>query len=271
MTDFSKPCLMGILNVTPDSFSDGGRYLDPETAVQHASEMIEQGARIIDIGGESTRPGSERVDVEEQKKRVCDVIEAVASQHPDIDISIDTTLSQVAEAALERGARILNDVSAGRDDPAMLDLAAQHGVPICLMHMRGMPKTMQDDPQYEDVVSEVCQFLEERAQAAIQNGVDAKNIILDPGIGFGKTGDHNLELLANLERIVALGFPVLLGSSRKRFMSGFEHGAEPEQRIPASCATTLNGLYAGVSIFRVHDVWQHQQVLDLFTALPKKL
>lgn len=267
--DLTSPWVMGVLNVTPDSFSDGGQFVDCGKALEHAQEMLKQGAKIIDVGGESTRPGAERVSAEEQKNRVCNVIQRIASAEPEAFISIDTTLSEVAEAALDVGAAMLNDVSAGRDDIGMVELAASRNVPICLMHMQGQPSNMQDAPHYQDVVKEVCEFLQERADVAIQHGVDKSNIILDPGIGFGKTTDHNLTLVAQLNEVVALGFPVLLGTSRKRFMGSFCKADDPQQRIPASCATTLMGLYAGASIFRVHDVWQHRQVVDLFKALPK--
>ena len=267
--DLSRPRLMGILNITPDSFSDGGQFANPDDALAHAYAMLEQGADIIDVGGESTRPGSDRVDATQQKKRVCGVIEAIVSQRSKVFISIDSTLSEVAEAALDVGASMLNDVSAAQDDPAMLELAAKRSVPICLMHIKGTPKTMQDAPYYDDVVNEVCAFLSERIDVALKCGVAKEHIIVDPGIGFGKTTEHNLTLIAHLDKIVALGFPVLLGTSRKRFMGSFCKADDPKGRVPASCATTVIGWYAGVSIFRVHDVWQHRQVMDLLSVLPE--
>ena len=265
--DLSKPQLMAILNLTPDSFSDGGKWDESEKIIKGVGTMIEQGADIIDVGGESTRPGSQRINAAEQKARVLDVIVAISECYPDTMMSIDTTLSSVAEVALDRGVTMLNDVSAGRDDPAMLELAADRRVPICLMHMQGEPGTMNEQPQYDDVVGEVCDFLVARAEVAKNYGLSEDAIILDPGIGFGKNTEHNLILLKNLNRITALGYAMLLGTSRKRFMGQVCHVAEPQQRVPASCATTVLGLQAGVKIFRVHDVWQHKQVMDLMMAL----
>lgn len=263
-----KPRLMGILNVTPDSFSDGGRYFPNEQrALARAVEMAEQGADLIDIGGESTRPGSLRIAGDEQKRRILNVIGEVARTLPGIDISVDTTLSEVADAALDAGAGLLNDVSAGRDDPAMFELAAQRGVPICLMHMQGQPETMQDNPRYHDVVSEVCAFLKDRIETALRYGVKESQIVLDPGIGFGKTLAHNLELIAGLEQIVEIGFPVLLGASRKRFIDALSQSPQPDKRMAGSCAVSVLGLRAGVSIFRVHDVFDHKQALDVAYAV----
>lgn len=266
--DFSTPQIMGILNVTPDSFSDGGAYPSASRAVARAVEMAEEGAAIIDIGGESTRPGSERVDAAEQKRRILDVVEQARAAVPDeVLISVDTTLSEVAGAALDAGAGMINDVSAGRDDPDMFALAAEHNVPYCLMHMLGAPKTMQDDPQYADAAVEVRDFLRERAEQAQQAGIRAEKIVVDPGIGFGKRTVHNLQLIARLQEIVALGYPVLLGASRKRFMGEAAGAAEPAGRMPATVATTGWGVCAGARIFRVHDVWQNRQALDLTQAL----
>lgn len=267
MLDLAKPRLMAILNLSPDSFSDGGQWFNTKQVVEGVRIMLEQGADIIDVGGESTRPGSQRVSAKEQKNRVLDTIIALREHYSDVPISIDTTLSNVAEAALDAGADMLNDISAGRDDPEMLALAAERQVPICLMHMQGEPSTMQDSPQYEDVVREVSRFLLERATEAETCGVARESIILDPGIGFGKTTEHNLTLIKHLDAIATLPYPILLGTSRKRFMGRVCHADEPRQRVPASCATTVLGLQAGVKIFRVHDIWQHRQVIDLMTAL----
>ena len=265
---FPKPCLMGILNVTPDSFSDGGQfYKKVEQAVSHAKRMSEQGASIIDVGGESTRPGSARVSADEQRRRVIAVIEQVAQQLPNTLISIDTTLSEVAAAAVAAGAGMVNDISAACDDPGILDLVAQKQLPICLMHKQGSPETMQDNPTYQDVVNEVCDFLDQRVEAAVRAGVSESQIILDPGIGFGKTDKHNITLLANLKQIVAMGFPVLLGTSRKRFISSIYESPNPQQRVLGSCVTTVLGLLDGVSIFRVHDVAEHDQVLSMTQAI----
>ena len=257
---------MAILNLTPDSFSDGGDWTDIEQIAAAVGIMLQHGADIIDVGGESTRPGSQRVAAKEQKARVLDTIIALRAHYPDALLSIDTTLSEVAEAALDAGADILNDISAGRDDPQILALAADRKVPICLMHMQGSPATMQDNPHYQDVVREVCNFLLERAAVAEQQGVASADIILDPGIGFGKTTEHNLSLIKHLNVITALPYSVLLGTSRKRFMGRVCQADDPRQRVPASCATTVLGLQAGVKIFRVHDVWQHRQVMDLMAA-----
>lgn len=266
--DYSKPLLMGVLNVTPDSFSDGGMYPSSKDAITRGLEMVEQGADIIDIGGESTRPGAKRIDATEQKRRVLDVIAGLRKELPDhIHISIDTTLSEVAAAALDAGATMLNDVSAGREDESLLKLAASLNVPICLMHMQGEPGTMQDNPSYENVTREVSAYLLERAKHAENLGVDKTNIIVDPGIGFGKRTQHNLELLRDLNIIVDLGYPVLLGTSRKRFMGDLAHEENPSRRMPATCATSALGVLAGVKIFRVHDIWQNRQALDVTWAI----
>ena len=265
---FQTPRIMGILNVTPDSFSDGGAYPSTDRALARALEMVEEGAMLIDIGGESTRPGADRVDAAEQKRRILDVVEQVSGMVPgEVLVSVDTTLSEVARAALDAGAGMVNDVSAGRDDPEILSLVAERGVPYCLMHMQGTPKTMQDDPQYSDVVKEVREFLAEQAEAAQQAGVEPGNIIVDPGIGFGKQTVHNLQLIAQLNKIVELGYPVLLGTSRKRFMGEISGASDPGQRVPATVVTTGWGLCAGARIFRVHDVWQNRQALELTQAL----
>ncbi len=269
MRRFDRPVIMGILNVTPDSFSDGGRYQDPDTAIDHAVSMIVDGADIIDVGGESTRPGAQRVSVDEQIRRVTPVIEGLSRRMPDVIVSIDTTQASVARAAIDAGAAIINDVSAGRDDPEMFELAAQIGVPLVLMHMQGTPGDMQNDPQYSnDVVSEVESFLVERAKAAIRVGVAQQQIVIDPGIGFGKTVEHNLLLLLHLDRLVAAGFPVLLGASRKSVLThvcrGLSKGDGPElsDLIAATCATTALGVAAGVGLFRVHDVLANRNAAD---------
>ncbi len=265
------PIVMGILNLTPDSFSDGGIYLDPEVAVLHAREMVEEGATIIDVGGESTRPGSERVPPQEQIRRVVDPIRAIRSAIPeDVLISIDTTRADVAAAALEAGASILNDVSAGRDDEGMFSLAAGHDLPLILMHMQGEPKDMQEAPRYDDVVAEVKEFLLERAEAARSAGVARERIVIDPGIGFGKTREHNMELMRHLGDFVATGYPVLLGASRKRFMGSICHETEPALLLGATCATTVLGVQAGVRIFRVHDVRPNRQAAELAYALARE-
>lgn len=263
----NKPRLMGIVNVTPDSFSDGGEFYGHRVAIEHALHMVEEGADIIDIGGESTRPGSKSVSADEQKRRVLGVIEELRKELPDqIEISIDTTLSEVARDALTAGATILNDVSAG-SDTGMFELAAEHKVPIIIMHMQGSPATMQDKPSYRDVVSEVKAYLLERAAQAQSVGVDAKQIIIDPGIGFGKNRQHNLELMANLNALVETGYQVLLGASRKRFMGAICDVKDFHELVGATCATTTLAVVAGVDIMRVHDVKPNRQALDVTWAV----
>ncbi len=263
-----RPMIMGILNVTPDSFSDGGRYTAVAAAVTQGLRMAAAGAEIIDVGGESTRPGAERVTAAEQRRRVLPVIEALRAELPeDRFISIDTTLAPVAEAALDAGADFVNDVSAGRDDPALLKLVARRGVAIVLMHMQGTPKTMQDDPRYRDVVTEVRDFLLRRAEAARQAGIPQEAIVLDPGIGFGKRRGDNLALMAHLDTLTATGYPVLLGTSRKRFMGALLEVSEPTELVSATVATTAIGVMAGVRIFRVHDVQENHQAMTVAWAI----
>jgi dihydropteroate synthase len=261
------PLLMGILNVTPDSFSDGGRHATLEAALRQAERLLAEGADILDVGGESTRPGSEPVDATEQMRRVQPVVAAIRGAWPECCISVDTTRAAVAQAALDVGADLVNDVSAGRDDAGMFALVAARGAPIALMHMLGAPKTMQDKPYYEDVVGEVLAFLLERAAAARGAGVPENHIIIDPGIGFGKRKQDNLDLLANLDRFAATGYPVLLGASRKRFMGAICREMEPTALIPATVATTVLGVMAGAKIFRVHDVRENRQAADIATAV----
>ena len=262
------PIIMGILNVTPDSFSDGGMYPSTRDAVARGLEMAAEGADIIDIGGESTRPGSQRVDATEQKRRVLDVISSLSKALPDnVLISIDTTWSEVAEAALDAGAGFINDVTGGTEDSDMIQLVAKHNVPYCIMHMQGRPGNMQDNPTYDNVSKEVKEFLLGQAERALQAGVARENIFLDPGIGFGKRTTHNLELLNQLKTLCESDYGVLLGTSRKRFMGEVCHVEEPAQRMPATCATTALGVYAGAKIFRVHDVWQNRQAADTAFAI----
>ncbi|MCX5662400.1 MAG: dihydropteroate synthase [Planctomycetota bacterium] len=279
-----RPLIMGILNVTPDSFSDGGQFSLRERAIAHALDMVDQGADLIDVGGESTRPGSQPVEPAEQIRRVVEVIrglrEALDRAGRPAVISIDTSLAAVAAAALEAGASIINDVHAGGDPRngsprAMFELAAARGAPLVLMHMQGSPATMQRNPTYADVVSEVRAFLLERTQAAMNAGLPREQILLDPGIGFGKTREHNLSLLANLARIVDTEFPVLLGASRKRFMGSLcppgkdGQPLAPAELVGATCATTALGVAAGVRIFRVHDVQANRQAADVAWALAR--
>ncbi len=264
-----RTLLMGILNLTPDSFSDGGLfYEDTRHALEHALRMVEEGADIIDVGGESTRPGAAPVPPAEQLRRVSGVLAELRRRLPErIVLSIDTTSAEVAAGAVAAGAALLNDVSAGRNDPAMLELAARRGLPIVLMHMQGTPRTMQEQPVYQDVIREVRDFLLERAAQARRVGLAPGQLILDPGIGFGKTREHNLELLAHLEALTGTGYPILLGTSRKRFMRELQGAREARYRIGATCATTVLGVQAGVRIFRVHDVRPNRQAADLTGTL----
>jgi dihydropteroate synthase len=259
------PAVMGIVNVTPDSFSDGGRFFAADDALEQALTLVREGASIVDIGGESTRPGSELVTPDEELRRVLPVIEALAGR-VGVPISVDTMKAGVARRALAAGASMLNDVSALRYDDEMVDVVAESGRPICLMHMQGMPKTMQDDPRYDDVVDEVLAFLEERMAHALARGVREEQIVVDPGIGFGKTVAHNLALLDGLDRFTALGRPVLLGASRKRFL-GAILGAEPAGRAIGTVATTVIGYLAGAHIFRVHDVKPNFEALRVALAV----
>ena len=268
--DFSSPIIMGILNVTPDSFSDGGAYPSTKSAVDRALIMIEQGAKIIDIGGESTKPGSERVSPIEQKRRIIDVISQLKKVIPNnILISVDTTSSEVAQAAIDLGVDMINDVSGGTDDEKMMPLIVQNNLYYCIMHMQGSPKTMQDNPTYENVIEEIKGFLMVQANKLTELGLEKNKIILDPGIGFGKTTNHNLEILNNLEIFSSLGFNTLLGASRKRLFSEISKENNPEDRISGTCATSALGVIAGINIFRVHDVWQNKQAIDVAYNIKK--
>ncbi len=257
------PMIMGILNVTPDSFSDGGKHNTPRTAIKRAFEMQKQGATIIDIGGESTRPGAQQISAEEQLSRVIPVIEGIRKKDKQLLISVDTTRYEVAEGAINAGANWINDISAGEDDNRVLTLSADKNIPIVLMHRQGQSNQMQDNPVYDNVVKEVDEYLQTRAQYALDVGVDKDNIILDPGVGFGKLLEHNLQLLAGLDSLVARGYPVLLGTSRKRFLGEILNEDDPEKRITGTCTTTALGVNAGVSIFRVHDVLENKQAMDV--------
>ncbi|MHC5157434.1 MAG: dihydropteroate synthase [Planctomycetota bacterium] len=266
MLDFSGGAIvMGILNVTPDSFSDGGRFVDVDAAIARGVEMARQGAAIIDIGPESTRPGAEAVPADEQIIRAVPVIEQLSSKI-DIPISIDTRLPKVALAAIEAGASIINDITALADD-AMLQLAVQKQVPVVLMHMQGMPQTMQADPQYDDVVTDVLEYLMTRAKVVEEAGIPSERIILDPGIGFGKTTDHNLQLLNHLDRLCESGYRVLIGASRKRFIGQLTGKETPAERIFGTAATTAIAVARGVSIIRVHDVTETVDVVKVANAI----
>ncbi len=264
--DFSTGCVvMGVLNVTPDSFSDGGQFFDAERAVEHGLRMAADGAAIIDVGGESTRPGSAPVSSDEQIERVVPVIKALCKKI-DVPISIDTYKLEVAKAALEAGAGMINDITALSDE-RMAELAAKYDMPVVLMHMQGTPATMQTVPKYEDVVGEVLQFLLERAEQAEDAGIDKKKIFIDPGIGFGKTLEHNLLLLRNIDKFVATDYLVLVGTSRKSFIGKLTGREKPSERIFGTAATVALCAASGVSIVRVHDVAEMVDVVKVANKL----
>ncbi len=260
-----RPVLMGILNVTPDSFSDGGRFFDPAAAREQARRLAAEGADIIDAGAESTRPGANRVSADEQIRRLEPVLSTI--RDTGLVFGVDTTLSAVAAYALDAGASIVNDISAGRDDPAMLRMLATRGCGVVLMHMLGEPSNMQQSPQYKDVVAEVRDFLAQRLQAAVAAGIQRRRIILDPGIGFGKKLEHNLALLANIDKLVELGQPVLVGASRKRFIGQITGQTDPAQRIAGTIAAHLAAWRRGASIFRLHDVAEGKAAFDVAEAI----
>src|SRR3954468_19031973 len=253
---------MGVVNVTPDSFSDGGRYLDARAAIDHGEQLAAEGAAILDVGGESTRPGADPVSETEELRRVVPVVEGLAGI---ARVSIDTSKVAVATAALDAGADYVNDVTAFRGDPELAGLVGDRGVDCCLMHMLGTPRTMQQDPRYDDVVSEVKAFLEARLAYAVGEGVPEERVMLDPGIGFGKTVEHNLELIRRLDEIVALGRPVVFGVSRKSFL-GRITGREVGERLPGTIATNVLALERGASVFRVHEVAPVRDALAVAAA-----
>jgi dihydropteroate synthase len=256
--------LMGVVNVTPDSFSDGGLYLDPETAIAHGRELAEAGAEILDVGGESTRPGADPVDAEEELRRVVPVIRGL--RDAGCEISVDTSKANVADAALEAGATIVNDVTALRGDSGMAALCAERGATVVLMHMLGEPRTMQDDPHYEDVVAEVKAFLGERLEAAVAAGIAEENVWLDPGIGFGKTPAHSMELLRRLGELRELGRPLVIGTSRKSFI-GKVDGSGPGERLGGTIASSVLAAAEGAAVLRVHDVAEVGQALAMTAAI----
>ncbi|THB77931.1 MAG: dihydropteroate synthase [Desulfobacteraceae bacterium] len=268
-----KTCIMGILNTTPDSFSDGGQFDCLDTAVVQGLKLVEDGAAILDIGGESSRPFAEPVSEEEEKQRVVPVIKALATKI-DVPISIDTVKPGVAQAALDAGAAIINDISAFEKDPGMADLAAQRDVPVILMHMKGTPQTMQIDPDYDDLMAEITDYLASRVEFALSRGVRKENIILDPGIGFGKTVEHNLILIRRLDRLAALGFPILLGPSRKSFiqnvLTDMEHkpaGPDSPRTEYGTLAAVAAGVFYGSHIVRVHDVEKVRPFLNIIDSI----
>lgn len=264
--------IMGVLNTTPDSFSDGGQYQDPLRALDRAQEMVEQGADIIDIGGESTRPkgpygdGAQDISTEEECKRTVPIIAQLAKKIK-VPISIDTTKSEVAKQAIEAGASIVNDISALRFDAQMAPVVAHHHVPIVLMHMQGTPKTMQNNPEYEDVVADICSFFQTQIESACEQGISRDQIIIDPGFGFGKRFEHNLQILAQLDALHMLACPILVGPSRKQFTGP---NASPTERLPGTLAAIGHCVSLGAHIVRVHDIWQTRQALTLLDKLVPK-
>jgi dihydropteroate synthase len=254
---------MGVVNVTPDSFSDGGQYLDPAAAVRHGEELLRDGAAILDVGGESTRPGAEPVEEAEELRRVVPVVEGLAGKGA---VSIDTSKAAVAAAAVDAGALIVNDVTALRGDPGMAELCAERGVEVVLMHMPGDPRTMQDDPRYGDVVDDVKGFLGARIEFAVEAGIAEERIWVDPGIGFGKTLEHNLELLRRLRELRELGRPLVIGTSRKSFI-GRVDGSPVESRIGGTIASSVLATVEGADVLRVHDVAEMAQALKVAAAV----
>ncbi|RJP31443.1 MAG: dihydropteroate synthase [Actinobacteria bacterium] len=261
----ARTLVMGVVNVTPDSFSDGGRFFDARTAIDHALRLEEEGADILDIGGESTRPGSDFITLDEELRRVMPVIEGIAGR-ASAPLSIDTTKAEVARQALQAGCAMVNEISAMRLDPEMLPLVVDKGVPFCLMHMQGMPKDMQVEPDYDDVVGEIAAFLRERAQAAMEAGADPSDIMVDPGIGFGKTLEHNLEIIRRLSEFKSLGYTLLLGSSRKSFIGRILDLPEDE-RVEGTAASVAVGIVNGADIVRVHDVKEMVRVTRVADAI----
>jgi dihydropteroate synthase len=261
---FPRPSVMGVVNVTPDSFSDGGVNFDPDDASASARRLLSEGAAIVDVGGESTRPGADRVSTEEELRRVVPVLEALQG----LPVSIDTAKSEVAARALELGAELVNDVTALRGDPELAGVVAEHDAYLCLMHMQGEPRTMQADPRYEDVVAEVVRFLADRLTFAVSQGIREESICLDPGIGFGKTVEHNFELLRRLDELTALGRPILVGISRKSSLGKIM--GDPDAKTGTTAASVGAAVLAyerGASIFRVHDVREHVEALTAARAI----
>ena len=267
----ARPLVMGILNVTPDSFSDGGLYFEPEKAVARAREMAAQGADILDIGGESTRPATFRLltplSAEEEKRRILPALTAIAAELPEMPISVDTYKAETAEAALGAGAVLINDISAFRADPLMARTVAEAGAAACLMHMPGLPSDLPEKPEYADVMQEVTQHLRERIEAAEQAGIDKKLLITDPGIGFGKTPAQNLQLLRKLDFLAALGCPVLAGVSRKSFIGHVLGGLPPEERLEGTAAAVAFSIFRGARMVRVHDVKEMVRTARMSDAL----
>jgi dihydropteroate synthase len=267
--ELDRPLVMGIVNVTPDSFFDGGQYYDPQRAVAHALRLVAEGADLLDIGAESTRPGALPVDEHEERRRLLPVVSAVA-RAVSVPISVDTSKAEVARAALDAGAVMVNDVTALRGDRAMVDVVAEAGAGLVVMHMQGIPETMQQAPHYDDVVGDVAQFLAERSRFAMDHGVERDRIVLDPGIGFGKTLTHNLDLLANLHAFTELGFPLLVGPSRKGFIGQLTHQSV-DARAWGTAAVIALAVQQGARILRVHDVGPMRDVVSVADAVARRM
>jgi len=257
---------MGVLNVTPDSFSDGGRFFDPEAAVRHGLDMASDGADVLDVGGESTRPGSDPVPAAEERDRVVPVIKRLVAELPDVPVSIDTRKAEVAEAAIDAGAAIVNDVSAG-SDPRMFEVVRQSGAGLVLMHMRGEPKTMQQTPHYDDVVAEVRAYLMDRLDAAVDAGIAREALCVDPGLGFGKSGAHSLRMMKEIDALLDLGRPVLVGPSRKSFIGSVLDDADVSDRVEGTAAAVAYTVSRGAHIVRVHDVPEMTRVVRVVDAI----
>jgi dihydropteroate synthase len=264
-----RTLVMGIVNVTPDSFSDGGMFLGTDDAVRHGARLVDEGADVLDVGGESTRPGADPVDLEEELRRVIPVIEGLTKARPEVPVSVDTRKPEVARAALEAGARIVNDVTAGRDG-AMLEAVADTGAGIVLMHMLGEPQTMQDDPRYDDVAAEVNEFLRERIEAAVFAGIAEERVCVDPGIGFGKNVEHNLALLRSVSALRLLGAAVMVGASRKRFIGVLTGADDPADRLEGSLAAAVLAASLGADVVRVHDVAPTVRALRVADAIVRE-
>ncbi|MQA89748.1 MAG: dihydropteroate synthase [Gemmatimonas sp.] len=261
--DLRRPLIMGILNVTPDSFSDGGRFIDPQHALEQAEAMVAEGADLIDVGGESTRPGAMPIHAAIERQRIIPVVRVLRANLR-VPLSVDTRRASVAKAALDEGVDVINDVSA-LTDPGMARVVADAAAGLVLMHMRGVPATMQDDPVYDDVAADVTAVLRERSTVAVREGIDAERVVIDPGLGFGKTQAHNLELIARLHVLASVGRPILLGPSRKAFLGALLDGAPHESRAVATAAACAIGLMNGARVFRVHDVqivWEALRVAE---------
>lgn len=271
MTDFIDKCradaplIMGVVNVTPDSFSDGGAYLATDKAIEHGKLLLKEGADILDIGGESTRPNAKIISVQAEIERITPVIEGLAAYAP--YISIDTRNAATMQAAIQAGANIINDVSGLTHDPDAADIVAHSGLPVCIMHMQGNPQTMQNAPAYENVIDEIMAFFEERLEFCAIRNIGSKNIVLDPGIGFGKTLEHNLSIIKNINRLKVFGCPVLLGASRKSFIGDLCDEPNSEGRIFGSISAALYGFENGADIFRVHDVKETKQAFTVHRAI----